>query len=697
MKICPTCKTKYSTNVFYCPLEGSKLDDDVEAGPSKSIIGTILDDRYRVVSKLGEGGMGAVYMVEHVILKKQMAAKILRDEFARKEDLVKRFQMEAVAASRIGQENIVDVTDFGRTADGNVYFVMEVLDGPNLAQLIKQEGGIAAARAVPILLQMCRALHSAHRQGIIHRDLKPENIVLVKRGETPDFVKILDFGISKMIDTGEGRTEKLTALGMIVGTPEYMSPEQASGGQVDLRTDIYSLGIIMYEMVTGRLPFAADNALKILVMHQTEEAVPPRTLRPDLDIPPALEQVILRAMSKKREARQQSMEEVGNDLLRAVGDGRAPPGYEPRKTMAWDSAVGALPGISLSGVTPIGERRPSKTQAIEPTVRPQPIQPALTPVQMPPIQIAVPAGPAVPTPVPVSGIPAAPVPGRATPGQMPAQPAAAPATPAPLAAATDARVQSGGTGWQETTSEVLSNEAVTVVAPSPYARAAAQTAPPRAEAFPAEESLEGLEPAAPRTSRLPLAIAAAAVVLLGGGAAAAYFLGAFGGSQAPAVPAPVMSPPKPEPAKPAEAPAAKKEESQTTIEAAKEDAQEDEPEAAPQTGKKPKKKEMASAGPAGGGEALVTVDVESSPSTAEIYRGQNFIGITPAKIRGRRGEQDVLTFRKSGYAPQTVTMKFDKARTVHVDLKSSGAPPPPPPKKKDDLFDKIDDIKNPFK
>ncbi|MBI5526589.1 MAG: protein kinase [Deltaproteobacteria bacterium] len=692
MKICPTCKTKYSTNVFYCPLEGSKLDDDVEAGPSKSIIGTILDDRYRIVSKLGEGGMGAVYMVEHVILKKQMAAKILRDEFARKEDLVKRFQMEAVAASRIGQENIVDVTDFGRTSDGNVYFVMEVLDGPNLAQLIKQESGIAAPRAIPILVQVCRALHSAHKQGIIHRDLKPENIVLIKRGETPDFVKILDFGISKMIDTGEGRTEKLTALGMIVGTPEYMSPEQASGGQVDLRTDIYSLGIIMYEMVTGRLPFAADNALKILVMHQTEEAVPPRTLRPDLEIPSALEQVILRAMSKKREVRQQSMEEVGNDLFRVAGDGRAVSGYEPRKTMAWDSAVGALPGISLSGVTPIGERRPSKTQAMEPPGRPQPVQPVLTPVQQPPIQI-----PATPTPVPVSRTPVPPAAGRTTPGQMPVQPVPAPAVPASAFPAPDIQVQSGSTGWQETTSEVLSDEVVTVVAPSPYARAAAEARPAPVPAFPAEESLEGLEPALPRRSRLPLAIAAAAVVLLGGGAAAAYFLGAFGGNPAPAAPAPIQSSPKPETQKPVEAAAAKKEGPQVTVEAAKEGAEEGEPAAAPQAGKKTKKKDMASAGPAGGGEVLVTVDVESSPSTAEIYRGQNFIGITPAKIRGRRGEQDILTFKKSGYAAQTVTVKYDRARTLHVDLKSSGTPAPPPPKKKDDLFDKIDDIKNPFK
>ena len=278
------------------------------------LVGKVLD-RYRVLEKLGEGGMGAVYRVEHIMLQKHMAMKLLRFELSQNQELVVRFQNEAIAAGRIGQENIVAVTDFGRTPEGLVYFVMEELHGDSLAMSIAKEPRFPIERAINIAAQCCRALHAAHAVGIVHRDLKPENIVLTSREGVADFVKILDFGISKIIEMSpnpEGM--KLTRAGMIVGTPEYMSPEQASGKQVDARSDIYSLGIVIFEMLSGKLPFSADNALQMLLQHQTGEVPAFSKLQAGLKVPGKLEKVVRRALEKRPEDRQQSMAELLNEL-----------------------------------------------------------------------------------------------------------------------------------------------------------------------------------------------------------------------------------------------------------------------------------------------------------------------------------------------------------------------------------------------
>ncbi len=280
------------------------------------LVGKVLD-RYRVLEKIGEGGMGSVYRVEHVMLKKLMAMKLLRFELSQNQELVVRFQNEAIAASRIGQENIVAVSDFGRTPEGLVYFVMEELHGDSLAAAICEEPRFPLGRTINIAAQCCRALHAAHAVGIVHRDLKPENIVLTTREGVADFVKILDFGISKIIEMSPNpEGVKLTRVGMIVGTPEYMSPEQAAGKPVDARSDIYSLGVVIFEMLAGKLPFHAENPLAMLMQHQTGGRCRARLckVQPGLKVPGKLETFVRRALSKSPEDRQQSMAELLNDL-----------------------------------------------------------------------------------------------------------------------------------------------------------------------------------------------------------------------------------------------------------------------------------------------------------------------------------------------------------------------------------------------
>jgi serine/threonine protein kinase len=279
--------------------------DEDEEDP---LLDTVLADRYRIKRRVGEGGMGVVYEAEHVVLEKRMALKVLSPELTHKKNLVDRFIQEAKAASRIGHENIVDITDFGTTPTGTVFFAMEFLEGMDLAMLIDKEGPLAWQRARPIVLQICRALSAAHAKGIIHRDMKPENIFLIKHGGRQDFVKVVDFGIAKVTGMEKGG-RRLTKTGMIFGTPDYMSPEQASGQKPDHRIDIYSLGVILYEMLTGKVPFTADSFMGILTKHMFEEPRPPSQMRPDLNIAAEVDAVVLRAMCKDRDKRYGSMSE----------------------------------------------------------------------------------------------------------------------------------------------------------------------------------------------------------------------------------------------------------------------------------------------------------------------------------------------------------------------------------------------------
>ncbi len=282
-------------------------------------LGKTLDGRYAIEKVLGEGGMGVVYAGRHTIIGKRVAIKILRNEYTKDQEILDRFVLEAKAASSIGNPHIVDISDFGRLPDGGTYFVMEYLDGESLADAMTiRVGGAYQPRPIPldrlyaIMLQICDGLGAAHDRGIVHRDLKPDNIFLVKQ-KSADFVKILDFGIAKV---SGGPTQKLTRAGSVFGTPQYMSPEQAAGATVDLRADIYALGVILYEMVSGQLPFDGDNFMGILTMHMYKAPVPVRALVNTSSCPPGLEAIIQKCLQKRPEQRSQTMAELADDLRR---------------------------------------------------------------------------------------------------------------------------------------------------------------------------------------------------------------------------------------------------------------------------------------------------------------------------------------------------------------------------------------------
>jgi hypothetical protein len=275
---------------------------------------------YEIKNKLGEGGMGSVYMGEHPLIGKKVALKVLHAEFSSKEDVVKRFFQEAKAVNDIQHPNIVDIVDYGvipnRQSQSTVYFIMEFLDGPSLSELIRNQAPLAPERALAIGLQIADALGACHKSGVVHRDLKPDNIMLIQRGREADFVKVLDFGIAKL--TGEQKVSVRTRTGLLMGTPAYMSPEQCEGSNnVDHRTDIYALGILLYEMLTGQVPFIGETYGQILLQHLTQVPTPLSRVRGV--IPPHVEAVVLKALEKHPDARYQTMDELVKALADPVG------------------------------------------------------------------------------------------------------------------------------------------------------------------------------------------------------------------------------------------------------------------------------------------------------------------------------------------------------------------------------------------
>ncbi|MBS1118119.1 MAG: serine/threonine protein kinase [Deltaproteobacteria bacterium] len=288
------------------------------------LLGQVLAGRYLISRKLGEGGMGAVYLATHNLLEKQVALKVLHNEFARKPDLVERFIQEAKAASRIRHENVIDISDFGATPEGLVFFAMELLQGHDLHEEVARArlAGqlLPFERSKKIFLQICAALSAAHAKGIVHRDLKPENVYLVDFLGDPDFVKLLDFGIAKLTEVNDSE-RKLTKTGMLFGTPEYMSPEQARGENVDLRVDVYAMGCILFQLVTGRVPFEADNFMGVLSLHLTEPPPSiPQAVFDRIGAPRELADVIEKALAKDRGQRWQTIDDLANAVRAVCGD-----------------------------------------------------------------------------------------------------------------------------------------------------------------------------------------------------------------------------------------------------------------------------------------------------------------------------------------------------------------------------------------
>ncbi|MBS0658983.1 MAG: serine/threonine protein kinase [Verrucomicrobia bacterium] len=325
MRTCATCGQRFSGEAAFCPFDGTKLEVEVgaaagprpgdEVGP-----GAVIGGVYRVDRVLGEGGMGTVFAVTHTRLNKRFALKMLKKDLARDPETRARFLQEAQAAGQIQHPNVVEITDFAALPDGSAYMVMEYLDGQPLARMIKLGGALPALRAVTLVRDVAKALQAAHDASVVHRDLKPDNVFVLEIGGR-ETAKILDFGVAKVAGSA-----KLTRTGMVFGTPHYMSPEQASGGVVDGRTDIYALGVIMYEMFTGRVPFEADTYMGVLTKHMFEAPVPPSQLPGPARELGALEDLTLKALAKRPEDRYSSMNELIADLDRIVQvgpDGRA--------------------------------------------------------------------------------------------------------------------------------------------------------------------------------------------------------------------------------------------------------------------------------------------------------------------------------------------------------------------------------------
>jgi serine/threonine-protein kinase len=290
---------------------------------SPSLVGQVLDGRYRIIRKLGEGGMGEVFAAEHVHIEKRFAIKLLRPEIVSNPEAVTRFRQEARSASSIGHRNIIAIEDFGQLADGRIYMCMELLNGAALNDLITQP--LAVDRLLNILIQTGHGLAAAHAKGIVHRDMKPENVFVTIGPSGEDIPKLLDFGIAK-VSGNEGQNH-LTRTGTIFGTPFYMAPEQALGNPVDARTDIYAVGVIMYECFAGSLPFQGESFMGILTQHITmdPEPVAQRAARAGRQLPPGLADVIMRCMQKNPAQRFSTMDELVNVLVQ-IYRGMAGPG-----------------------------------------------------------------------------------------------------------------------------------------------------------------------------------------------------------------------------------------------------------------------------------------------------------------------------------------------------------------------------------
>jgi hypothetical protein len=322
MTTCPKCGTRYGATQRLCPHDGTVLEPDESAEDKQ--VGKVLDGKYRLDSYLSRGGMGAVYRATHVMLGRPVAVKLINPDLVTSPDIVRRFQREARAVTHLTHPNIVAIYDLGQTEDGTLYIAMELVSGQSLSAMIKSTGPFPPDRIVRILGQVASALALAHRNHIVHRDLKPHNLMVSQDEEGLDVAKLLDFGIAKTFDI-DANTQ-LTTTGSVFGTPQYMSPEQASGLEVDARSDLYSLGIILYEMLSGEVPFSDPSMPAVLIKHISEAPVPPSQRRPGLQVSPALEAIALRCLEKDPAKRFQTAGEFGAELQRVpVSPQTAPP------------------------------------------------------------------------------------------------------------------------------------------------------------------------------------------------------------------------------------------------------------------------------------------------------------------------------------------------------------------------------------
>lgn len=432
-KVCPRCGQEYAETLKFCPRDGGTLEfvtviggpvpspsheaETVIAPPSNvfqapqtrasgvesdSIIGKVLSGKYRILSQLGQGGMGTVYRAEHVMLGRVDAVKIIRPDVAKSQEAMHRFLREAKLASSINHPNAVVIHDFGEAENGIFYLAMEFIEGKPLDEVIKAESPMPTERAVRIAKQIAAALDAAHRISIVHRDLKPENVLLLAN----DVVKVVDFGIAKSID-GNENGKSVTKAGFVIGTPKYMSPEQVMGEPVDGRSDIYSLALVTYELFTGMPPFPSVSPQAQMVYRVSEPAVSMNRIRAGFSVPVEIDQVVMRGLERFPAARQQSAGAFAEELeaaFRKTNFTRTQDSFFPR-TQQFNSPGGgnANPTFSqptiITGPQPVGPTLP--VTAASPTFDGQPSgsSPTLPPM-LPVSNGGMPAQTSFPTPVP---------------------------------------------------------------------------------------------------------------------------------------------------------------------------------------------------------------------------------------------------------------------------------------------------------
>ncbi len=377
MKICDTCRTTYPNDFTTCP-----RDQTVLRVTSELTQGMVIREKYEILGKIGAGGMATVYRARHLAFNEIRAIKVVSPRLLDDESFIKRFKTEAIVTRKLQHPNAVRVDDLDITDDGRPFIVMELVEGRDLRKVIHDQGRFSVARALEITRQAAAALGAAHALGITHRDIKPDNILLVPQPDGSERVKVLDFGIAKVregaMDMGAGYTA--TKTGMVVGTPQYVSPEQAMGKQgeaIDGRSDLYSLGVVLYEMLTGQLPFDSDTPVGLLLHHIQTMPTPPNRLRPDLQIPEALSIVLMKLLEKEREQRIQS----AGELIETLDS--LPAGFEGTALMGSDDVEAAMTA-GPAAKTAVGVSTPTSFATPPRPATPPPITPtARSPQRLP--------------------------------------------------------------------------------------------------------------------------------------------------------------------------------------------------------------------------------------------------------------------------------------------------------------------------
>ncbi|HEY9871554.1 MAG TPA: protein kinase [Candidatus Obscuribacterales bacterium] len=351
-EVCCTCQKRFPAGTERCPEDGSKLFAEQVC----RLVGTTFAERYEILEPVGEGGMSVVYRARHIHMQRIVAIKLLHERIASDEKALLRFKREAQATGNLSHQNVISVYDFGVTKDHQAFFVMDFLEGEALDAVIKKEKRIEPARAVSIFKQICDGLEHAHKKGVIHRDLKPSNIILVPQDDGFELVKIVDFGIAKMVSIDASSKQQLTQTGQVFGSPLYLSPEQCQGIAIDNRSDIYSLGCLMYEALAGKPPLIGDTAIATMLKHINDPPPLFSAKFPEAQIPQPIEYVVRKCLEKSPESRYQTVAELRQSLLDAAAASNLE-GYRtggvidvPKKqeelASTWDKLVASMPGLS---------------------------------------------------------------------------------------------------------------------------------------------------------------------------------------------------------------------------------------------------------------------------------------------------------------------------------------------------------------